>query len=69
MEIDITMILGHTEIKQFRKIENGRLVSYGYSINYDQDGKERSRTKPTATGSLGWSNGEPFTESDLKKLQ
>ena len=65
----VNIIFGHVEIKQFHKFENGRLVSYGYSINYDRHGKEISRTKPIPSGSIGWSNGEPFTEKDLRSFQ
>ena len=46
------MIFGYSEMKQFYRIEGERLVFYGYSINYDRDGKERSRTKPSRTSSM-----------------
>ncbi len=62
-------IYGSVEIKQFNKFENGRMVSYSYSINRDRGGKELSRTKPMAMSSLGWDNGEPFTKEDYKELE
>ena len=46
------IVFGYSEIKQFCRFEDGRLVFYGYSIDYDRDGKERSRTEPSRTGSL-----------------
>ena len=46
------MIFGYGEIKQFFRVEDGRLVFYGYSINYDRDGKEVSRTEPSRVSSL-----------------
>ena len=47
-----TIVYGHCEIKQFCRFEDDRLVFYGYSINYDRDGREVSRTKPSSTGCL-----------------
>lgn len=36
----------YSKLEKFYKIENGRLVPYGYRIDYDQNGKERGRTEP-----------------------
>ena len=49
------MVFGHCEVKQFYRLEGERLVSYGYSINYDREGKEVSRTKPFSAGYLYFS--------------
>ena len=63
-----TLVFGHVELKQFNKFENGRMVSYGYSITYDRNGIEVSRTEPSSYGSIGWSDDSPFTEEDHKGL-
>ena len=42
-----TAIYGHMELKQENRWEDGRLVAYGWSISYDADGKETSRTTPS----------------------
>ena len=60
----IDAIFGHTELKQFHKFENGRMVFYSYSIKHDQNGKETSRTEPTSLSSIGWGDGSPFMETD-----
>ncbi len=60
---------GSVAIKDFQRIENGKLVYYAYSIRYDRDGVETSRTEPTRHGSMGGDNGRPFTPQDLKELQ
>lgn len=65
----ISMFFGHTEIKQFNKFENGKMVSYGYSITYDREGVEVSRTEPSSLGSIGWSDGSPFTKQDRDKIE
>ena len=65
---EVHISFGYTELKQFNKFEGGRMVFYGYSITYDRSGKETSRTEPSATSSVGWDNGTPFTEDDYKTL-
>jgi len=59
---------GYSELKQIRKFENGRMVTYGYRIDYDLSGNETGRTEPTRLSSIGWSN-RPFTENDLLELE
>jgi hypothetical protein len=66
---DISCLFGYVEPKQFRKFENGRMVTYHYSITYDDNGKEISRTDPVSFGSIGWDNGTPFTEVDYNRLK
>lgn len=63
-----TPIFGRRELRQFNKFENGRMVVYAYSIDYDQHGNEVSRTEPSALSSIGWDNGSPFTEADYRAL-
>ena len=63
------MMFGSVEIKEFSLFENGRYVSYSYSISYDREGREISRTEPMAMGSLGWDDGKPFTEEDLGEIK
>ena len=60
----VQMIYGHIELKQFNNFENGRMVSYAYRIDYDQNGKETKRTEPEPLSSVGWVDGSPFTEID-----
>jgi hypothetical protein len=67
-EINIEVILGHSELKQFNKFEKGRMVCYGYRIDYDRQGVETGRTEPEAIRSIGWDDGTPFTEIDYHKL-
>ena len=63
------VIYGSVSIEQFHKFEDGRMVNYSYSITYDRDGIETSRTEPTKGPSIGWDDGTPFTPQDLKELQ
>ena len=67
--LNAVALFGRVEIKQLRRFENNRLVVYSYSITFDSAGKETGRTKPTPLGSLGWSDGTPFTKQDLKDLE
>lgn len=64
----VTLNFGYSELKQDQRIENGRLVTYGYRIDYDLEGNETDRTEPTAYSSLGWDD-RPFTQEDLEKLK
>lgn len=68
IKIKVSIRYGHIELKQFNRYENGCMVTYGYSIDYDRDGREVSRTEPTKVGSIGWSDGTPFTEEDCRNL-
>ena len=61
--------LGTVEPKTFKKFENSRMVTYGFSIHRDKDGIETHRTKPEPFGSVGWDNGEPFTKDDYNKIK
>ena len=45
---------GHVKLDGFYKFEEGRMVYYGYRIEYDQSGKEINRTKPEPLGSMWW---------------
>jgi len=65
---NIEMIFGHSELKQFYTYENGRMVIYGYRIDYDRNGNETGRTQPSALGSIGWNDGSPFTKQDRLSL-
>jgi hypothetical protein len=69
MDFVMTMNFNSIELKSFDKFENGRLVHYSYSIERDRDGNEVSRTEPEAISSLGWSDGSPFTQSDLNEIK
>lgn len=68
MKFKAIKVFGYSELKQFNRFENGRMVCYGYSISYDLNGIEQSRTEPEAISSIGWDNGEPFTPIDAIKL-
>jgi predicted ATP-dependent endonuclease of OLD family len=68
-KIKVSVIYGHSELKQFIKFESGRMVYYSYRIDYDRNGNETGRTEPIAISSLGWNNGEPFTESDYENIR
>ena len=50
----IEMIFGYVEIKTFNVVEGNKLVCYSYSIDYDGDGIERSRTEPEAISAIWW---------------
>lgn len=56
------------EFKQFQEFQNGRMVTFGYRINYDRHGKETGRTEPERLSSIGWDDGSPFTEDDYREL-
>ena len=62
------MIYGTVEPKTFDKFEGGRMVTYGYAIHRDREGVETHRTEPKPLGSIGWSDGKPFTEKDCFDL-
>lgn len=66
--MNMKMILGHREIKQYHRFEEGKMVTYGYSIDFDQNGVEIGRTEPTPISSIGWDSGKPFTESDYRSI-
>jgi hypothetical protein len=66
--VKFTITLGSIEPRTFHKFENGRMVGYGFSIHRDKDGIETMRTKPERLGSLGWAEGESFTEENYVKL-
>lgn len=62
--IDMSRICNTVEPKQFHKFEDGKMISYCYSVERDKSGIEVSRTKPIRLGSIGWDDGAPFTEDD-----
>jgi hypothetical protein len=68
IKFNATVLFGHSELKQVIKFENGRMVTYGYRIYYDRNGKKVGRTEPSALGSIGWDNGTPFSHSDLSRI-
>ena len=48
------LIFGHVEIKQELRFEDGKMVCFAYSIRYDKDGKELSRSEPEPISSIVW---------------
>jgi predicted ATP-dependent endonuclease of OLD family len=67
-EYSVTMVFGRSELKQFNRFENGRMVTYSYRVDYDHNGAETGRTEPEPLGSVGWANGAPFTKADYRAL-
>lgn len=65
----IDILYGQTELKELKKFEGGKMVTYSYSIHRDREGKEISRTEPTPISSLGWSDNKPFTDTDYQYLK
>jgi hypothetical protein len=65
-KFDINVIFGYSELKQFHRFENGKRVCYGYRIDYNRDGVEIKRTEPQFVSAVGWSDGSPFTEADVR---
>jgi len=65
---NLNILFGTVEAKTFHKFENGRMVSYCYSIKRDRDGREISRTEPVAMSSVGYDDGTPFSEDEYKRL-
>lgn len=53
-DFKMVVFFGHRELKQFSRLENGQLVCYGYSIDYDKDGNETGRTEPSPLSRLSW---------------
>ena len=49
---DIQFYTGLAEPKIVYKLENGKLVAYGYSIHRDANGVETSRTEPFKISTL-----------------
>ena len=64
-----THVFGYVALKEFVKFEDGRMVTYGYSIKYDMNDQEVGRTKPQKLTSLGWGDESPFTELDLYNIK
>lgn len=62
------IIFGYSKFEQFYRLEAGRMVCYGYRIDFDQGGNETGRTKPEPLSSIGWGSGLPFTEEDFLAL-
>ena len=52
----------------FKKFENGKMNTYGYSIERDINGFEVKRTDPMLISSIGYDNGEPFTEKEYNRI-
>jgi hypothetical protein len=67
-DIKFTITLGSVEPKTLNKFENGRMVTYSFSIHRDQHGIETHRTEPKRLSSIGWDDGTPFTEREYNKL-
>lgn len=67
-QFKVKITYGHSELKQFNKFENGRMVTYGYRVDYDLSGTETGRTEPEPLVFIGWDNGAPFTETDYCEL-
>ena len=61
--------LGYVEPRTFHKFENGRMVSYCYSIERDRNGVEISRTEPMKLGSIGYDDASEFTEDDYRHIK
>jgi len=68
MNIDLDNILGRKELKTYLVFEDGKMVAYCYSIDYDRDGNEVGRTEPEPLSSIGWSDGSPFTQADYNNI-
>lgn len=64
-----TVRTGYIEPRTFHKFEHGQMVGYCYSVEYDSNGKEISRTEPTRLGSIGFFDGSDFTEEDYKNIK
>jgi hypothetical protein len=52
--INIDEVTGWVQLVRVEKVENGRLHMGGYSIRYDRENREVSRTPVTWHGSLGF---------------
>jgi len=63
------MIFGYSELKQFHSFEEGKMISYGYRVDYDRYGCEVKRTRPEPLSSVGWDNSSPFTEEEYNQLK
>lgn len=50
IKFTVEVLYGSVESKVFYQYENGGLASYGYSIHYDREGNEVSRTEPSKIG-------------------
>lgn len=46
------IVFGHVELRQFCRQEGVSLVFYGYSVSYDREGVEVSRTNPSRVSSM-----------------
>lgn len=64
--IKCTPVFGYVGLKGEYREENGRVVYYSWSVRYDINGKEVSRTEPEVMSSIGWDDGSPFTLDDIK---
>jgi hypothetical protein len=47
MNVSIDLILGHIQLVPVQKVEEGHLYFGAYSITYDRNGQEISRTEPS----------------------
>lgn len=66
---EVMFNLGTVEPKIFNEFENGRMVTYGFSIHRDENGIETHRTAPRILSSIGWANGESFTKKDFREIK
>lgn len=67
MSESFVMTFGTVEPIVTYRFENGRMVSYSHAIHRDQHGVITKITTPEVMGSLGYDNGEPFTEKEYNK--
>ena len=67
MKIRLSSLLGRIELKNFKRLENGVLNSYSWSITYDYYGEEISRTETVLMTNFGFKN-RPMTEKDLNEV-
>jgi len=68
IKLNVAMVFGHSELKSFSTFEDGRMVNYGYRIDYDQNSNETGRTSPSVVSSIGWDDGSSFTKKDYRVL-
>jgi len=63
-----TVTMGYVEPVTYRVFEDGCMTTYCYSINRDEQGRETGRAAPIMLGTLGWGDGNAFTEDDYNNI-
>lgn len=65
----VEALYGSVEPRAFSKFEDGKMITYSYSIYRDIRGMEYRRTVPCPISSIEWACGAPFSSTDYENIK